>query len=609
MHNLFAFTKREPQPSLADVKVSESGTAIVAPAPLSNEQRARVDAISSCGLTELQAAFMVRRGLDTPNALFSYLQPTLPSIQEIMTIPGMRASIDRVLVARNNGEKIKLFGDFDVDGICSVAIVTRALSSLGIKTTFDTPCRRTEGYGMNFRMVDDAAGEGVKLVIALDFGTTQNKVINYARERGIEVIVIDHHQGSDFKPPDAVAIVNPNLSNSDFGALCAGGLALLWAIGLQFRATLEIDLDPLYALAAVATVADVASLSAQENRAIVLQGLPLIRTVPGLASLTELIDKSASNVSAADVAFGIGPALNAPGRVRARASGDLSDKKSHGALDCYQLLTSDVAPDLGLARSIVSANKDRKIRELSDYSRAQGWVARLSQPLPAALVFADDFIDPGLAGLVSARLSQQFDRPSAVVAMDGKFGRGSVRAGASAFNVHAALKECGQFLDHFGGHPAAGGFKIRREKVEGFRSAFIAATDKQLKKAEREQVTADMVLSLSDFLESKDSLANELSIFEPFGNGNPAPILVIPEVKITQSMPMGREHFKLTLSDGSNTTTAFLWRGRGSPLSKSGDTRVTLACRVGWNRAAKQEQASSCGREVVLEVIGKGRLR
>jgi single-stranded-DNA-specific exonuclease len=567
---------------------------VALPSELTSSEIVQASRLQGEGFSERQSEFMVRRGLTAPDLVYTFLQPTPPSIQEIMAVPGVIKAVERVLLARERKEKVAVFGDFDVDGITAAAIVVETLRSLDLEPHFDTPCRRKEGYGMNFRLVDDAHAKGASLIIAVDIGTTQNKVIGYAESKGIETIVIDHHQSGDFMPPRCAALINPNSTHlkGEFGSMCAAGLSLLWAIAVQSRSGLEPDLEPLFALAAVGTIADVASLSSQANRAVVIQGLRAINKHPKLKQLCDLLELDSAAIKASDIAFKLGPTLNAPGRIEAHHRDTPS-----GALACYHFMTAQDAKTTKLAHQIIRANRDRKERELHDYELANDWVSRLPRPLPRALVFASEFIDAGLAGLIAARLTQAYQRPAAVIALDGRYGRGSVRAGESDFDVYSALQGCSKWLTNFGGHTAAGGFKIDTAKIESFRLAFAKTAQKQLGSFQLPKIKADLSMSLAEFVACKQRLAAELRIFEPFGSSNPPPLIAITDVQIESAMLLGREHFRLTLRDGGVTQQAYLWRGRGSPLSKRVQHPVTIAARL-------SSEDKESGPEAVLEVIG-----
>ncbi len=563
----------------------------LAPRTLNAVESSRVFSLMAEGFTSTQAEFAQRRGVPD---LQPYVTPKAPSLNEFLKLPGVQESLELMAQARTRAAKIAICGDYDVDGVCSVAIAQAACQALGLATHCDTPCRRNEGYGLNFRMVEGATAEGCTVLLALDFGTTQHKVIRYAQEQGMQVVVIDHHKLGDFPLPSAEALINPNARGDKFQEFCAAGLCMMWAASIRKELGVPLNMDKICAMSALATVADVMPLSKESNRAVVRHGRALVTQHEGLATLCEVLGIK-GEASFSDLAFQIGPALNAPGRIRAR-NFDSCGRLERGALESQDLLfghskglTSEQLTEL--ASSIRSANQDRKTRERIDYQRALKLLR--GGPLGRAIVLASDSFDPGLVGLVASRLSENYARPVEAIVWDGKIGKGSVRSGGD-LRVYEALHRCREHEMHYGGHDAAGGNKLKREQFEAFASAFAAETFRQLGPFKAPTIQTDFAMSLAEVERGLEGLADELSLFEPFGNGHLAPRILIPNVTISSFLPIGAEHFLVKLSEKSARGEAYLWRGTESPLLKLAGHKVTLACRLGWYRGqGSREQAPS----------------
>jgi single-stranded-DNA-specific exonuclease len=408
-----------------------------------------------------------------------------------------------------------------------------------------------EGYGLNRRLIDDAVSKGCGTIIALDFGTTQHQMLRYAADQGLNTIVIDHHQLGRFPVPPADALINPHVSQREFREMCAAGLTWLFCQELCRDLGSAFDCRSTLSLAALATIADVVPLIGV-NRSIVQHGLPLIPDHPGL----EVLRKEAGlprDLTSGDVAFQLGPMINAPGRIL-----------PFGARHCLDLLVGEPSKHLTAALELIDANRRRKERERIDTSRALGLIG--SRPLQRGLVIESDFFDPGVVGLVASRLAERYARPTAIIACNSpQVGRASVR-GALGFDVYEGLASCSHLFERFGGHKAAGGFAIQRAKIPELQRTFAAAVQQQLGVFQTPTIEADLFFDPQKI--SLAEAAEQLAAFEPFGNANEAPRVYLKQASITDIQSIGTEHFRVELRSGGITIDGYLWRGEGNSILK-----------------------------------------
>lgn len=532
---------------------------------------------SSCP-SSVEAEFIVRRGIANPAC---FLHPALPSLTDFSAFPGVRDSLKVLTEVVRSKQPVALFGDYDVDGVCAVGIVAHVLRALGVPYVADTPCRRVEGYGANFRMVDEAALHGCGAAFLLDFGTTQHRVIERLQSRGMRVVVIDHHRQGNFSLPGAEAIINPNARGNAYQQLCAAGLCYLWARQVRESFDAPIELEPLVALAGLATVADVMRLDDSCNRALVQAGLRAYHTHPGLRALGDALGVPKSP-RVSDFAFQIGPAVNAPGRIRARQGKDI-ELPERGALDAQDLVMPVPVVPYGItAEKLIAANKDRKKREFIDFGHARSLLTSVSGD--RAITIGSDVFDPGVVGLQASRLSEQTGRPAVVVAWEGDRGKGSVRS-AGEVRVYEALERCREHLRHFGGHDAAGGLVIERKAFEGFSRAFSAEVERQAGPYEQRTVEADLMMTVGQLAHGLGDVHRALANFGPYGNGNPWPSVFIPGARIRRVLPLGQEHYRVALIDGAHEIEVYLWRGSESPVPLWQGRTLDLVCRVGEYRS------------------------
>ena len=487
-----------------------------------------------------------------------------------LTLPGVPKACEVILGHLRRGSRIAVFGDYDVDGVCSTAILVRALRALGGNPAWELPSRFDEGYGLSTAAVERLAGRGVGLLVTVDCGITAVEQVEAAKAAGLDVIVTDHHRPGDVLP-DCV-VVHPALRAYGCPELCASGVALKLAEALHAAAgsdprAADEDLD----LAALATVCDLVPLR-DENRRIVREGLvALSRTrKPGLRALMAVGGVAPAELTEHALGFRLGPRINAAGRMR----------RADAALEL--LLTEDGARAEEVARELDLLNRDRQEAETRILFAADA--ACVPQASQAAIVVAGEGWHPGVVGIVASRLVERWRRPCVAIALEGGSGRGSGRS-ISPYDLHAGLASCAAHLTRFGGHRMAAGVELDAAEVEPFRRALAAHAGEALTPADLipvERVDAVVpggVLGLE--------LAEELETLRPFGMGNPQPTLLVPASRFQHVTGMGedKEHARFTLVTAGGARSRGV--AFGSPpkvLAPASEENHDIALRLERNR-------------------------
>ncbi len=505
----------------------------ISPPPLDD---ALVDRVSTThGVPKAVARILVARGKTDPEEADRFLNPDLSHLASPRKFRDADVAIDRLLRAVRKREPILVFGDFDVDGVTSTSLAVRALRTLGAEVDFILPKRLVHGYGLSMNVLPDVIERRPSVVMTVDCGIRSIDEVAALSAAGIDTIVTDHHEPAPKLPP-AVAIIDPKREGDEYPDKRLAGVGVTFQLlrGLTAELEHELDLERDLDLVALGTVADVVPLDG-ENRVLVSEGLQVLnrREKTGMMALIQAagIEK---RLEAWHLAYLLGPRINAAGRL-----GDASE--------AVRLLTSnDTAEASALARRLDEENGRRQEisqRTLDEAMAAiEGGTAGVE---PDGIVLASNRWHPGVIGIASAKLVERFHRPSALIAMDGETGRGSVRS-IPGVDVCAVLDGCQDLLVQYGGHEMAAGLTIGRENIPAFRERFAAGVAGQIdvRKALPElridgRITADEV----DL-----GLAEELDRLGPFGYGNRRPVFLLEGVKVAgRPRTVGRGHLKLTL--------------------------------------------------------------
>jgi single-stranded-DNA-specific exonuclease len=539
------------------------------------EARAVAEALE---LSEPVAIAMVRRGLRTPDAAREFLEAG--EEHDPLEFDSMAAIVARLLEAAAAGTRITVHGDYDVDGVCSTAILVRALRELGAECDWLIPDRAADGYGLTLATVAALTRRGSEMIVTVDCGISCAAEVAAAHEAGIEAIVTDHHS-----PPDTLPdcpILHPVVSGYPFAELCATAVAHKLAVALRREAGAGEAEDPAdLQLVALATVADMVPLVG-ENRRLVRAGLAEARrgARPGLRALMAVSRTDPATLAASDFGFRLAPRINAAGRLyRADAGVEL-------------MLTDDPDRAAAIAGELDRANRERRATEREVLSGAERALAELDPELreAPAIVLAGQGWHGGVVGIVASRLVERHRRPVVLIALDGDSGRGSGRS-IPGFDLVAALGACGEHLGRFGGHAAAAGLELDADAVEAFRAAFLAHAHETISAEQlvrREPVDAVIGVGREGIgLE----LAEQLDRLAPFGAGNPEPRLLVPSARIGEVRPMGESgdhaRFQLTSGAGRSQGIAFRMHSRLSGL-EGRDADLIASLEVNrWNGAVE----------------------
>jgi single-stranded-DNA-specific exonuclease len=532
------------------------------------------------GLSDLLSRVLAGRGVG-PEAAESHLDPTLRALlPEPFSLTAMREATHRLAEAVIEGETIAIFGDYDVDGACSAALLGEFLDTCGVNRLIHIPDRITEGYGPNSEAIRALAARGATLLVTVDCGTTSFEPFVEARRLGLDVIVLDHHQAPEILP-DAV-VVNPNRQDdvSGQGALCAAGVVFVALVALNralresgyWRERLPPDLLLGLDLVALATVADVAPLTGL-NRAFVVKGLALMKA-RGRVGLRALADVAGLNgpPRAYHLGFLLGPRINAGGRI-----GD-------AALGARLLMMRDDLEAASVAAELDRLNGERQALEkvMVEEALGEAYKSLGAAEEGACVVACGVDWQPGIVGLVASRLKEIFGRPAFAIALSGEVGTGSARsiAGVDLGKIVRAAVERGLLLKG-GGHAMAAGVTIRREKIEAFRAYLEEAMDEQVAQSRKTAgLAVDGLLTASA---CTPTLVEEIEKAGPFGAGNPEPVFVLPEHKIIETTSFGGEHLRIRAQagDGSRLELAAFRAAQGplgAALAQARGERAHLAC-------------------------------
>ncbi len=495
------------------------------------------------------------RGLTNPETAAEFLRPALKHLRDPFLLPQMRLAVERILRALTNRERIVLYGDYDVDGVTSLALLHEMLAAYDAPPALFLPSRMEEGYGLSPEGIERCWQlHQPQLVIAVDCGTASVAEIAELVRRGADVIVLDHHEPKTERPK-CVALVNPKAEgDGEFSYLCSVGIVFKLCHALLKTSPLpDFDLRRRLDLVALGTVADIVPLVG-ENRTLVYHGVRELarRRLIGLAKLMDLAAVRAPIVSE-HIGFRLGPRLNAAGRIT-------SAEKS-----LRLLLTADEAESAALAVELDAQNRERQALERSIVQAAEEKIAACS--LGAAIVLGERDWHPGVLGIVASRLARKYHRPTLVVGFDENgIGRGSGRS-ISGFSLVAALGRCAGALEKFGGHEMAAGLTMREEHFPAFASAFEESCAELLTAEDLEpRLHLDHELTLGEL---DGDLLRWHELLQPFGNANPQPLFLARGVEpIVAPQILKERHLVLRLRQRDRSQRAIYFGGAENPLPK-----------------------------------------
>lgn len=507
------------------------------------------------GITPLLGQCLVNRGVDHADAAERFLEPRLKHLADPFLLPNIGVAVERLFHAREHEETVVIFGDYDVDGVTSTALLTEVLRRLGWNVQFYLPHRMDEGYGLSQFAVENCLKRfPTRLILAVDCGSTSTAVVDWLNAQSVDVIVLDHHQVG-LPAPSARALINPHHGHSpQFRELCSAGLAFKLAHAVLKRGrdaglaeAFQIDLRLSLDLVALGTVADLVPLTG-ENRILVNRGLrQLCETKrPGLVALKEIAQIQA--IGPQEVGFQLGPRLNAAGRLE-------------NAIEALQLLLSDDPEECtAIAQRLDARNRERQNIERTIAKDLAHSIRNSFDPAKDfVLVRGDASWHIGVVGIVASRMLQEFYRPTIILGGDGDQWRGSGRS-VEGFDLAAALRECDDLLLKHGGHAMAAGLSVMPDKVDVFRARLNEIARAKL---QAEQLVPPLRLDAETTLADLTfGQLRDLEKIEHCGIGNPPVRLLLRNVhqpRPLQRVGADKRHVKLWISDGQVTREAVWW--------------------------------------------------
>ncbi len=517
-------------------------------------------------LPEIVGRVLAGRGVDLDDAE-AFLDPKLRQcLPDPSQFKDMDAGADRLARAITAGERVAVFGDYDVDGATSAAVLSRFFSAVGSGVRIYVPDRLKEGYGPNAEALLRLKGEGVSVVITVDCGINAHEALDAAAAAGLDVVVVDHH-AADSRLPVAAAVINPNRLDepATYGHLAAVGVAFLLAVAVNralrkagwYDNRPEPDLRQWLDLVALGTICDLVPLKGI-NRAFVVQGLKVMagRTNAGIRALADLTGQN-QPPEAYHAGFVFGPRINAGGRV------------GESGLGARLLATDDIAEATMLAQQLDRFNRDRQRIEGEVLEEALSRVAERGEreANPSLIVVAGERWHPGVVGIVASRLVERFNRPVCVLSLDGDLGTGSARS-VAGFNMGAAVNAARQMglLVKAGGHAMAAGFTIERDKLGDFQE-FMTGRMKRPSGGDCPLLYVDGALSVAG---ASFALSESLARVGPFGMANPEPRFVITGARLSYVGVAGAHHLRCTLADDSGARLeAIAFRCVDTPLGRA----------------------------------------
>ena len=489
---------------------------------------ATVEALATeLGMPTVLANLLVQRGIDTKEKAQKFFSPSLRDLHDPFLMKDMERAVERIERAVKAGEKVMIYGDYDVDGTTAVALVYKFLSQIGHKNlSFYIPDRYVDGYGISIRSIDHAVRKGVTLVIALDCGIKAVEKVAYAKERGVDFIICDHHLPAE-EIPQAVAVLDPKRTdcNYPFDELsgCGVGFKLVEAYAKRNNIPFA-DIEHLLDLLVVSIASDIVPL-VDENRILAYYGLKKLNSSPskGLESIIKICGLDGHDITIDDIVFKIGPRINAAGRMR-MDEGDENAAPSGGHAAVSLLIVGNAKEAAKFGEVIDSFNQDRKSIDRNVTQEAHDYVESHKElkELKSTVIYNPQWMK-GIVGIVASRLIETYYRPTVVLTKSNGFVTGSARS-VAGFDLYQAVESCSDLLENFGGHMYAAGLTMKEENVEAFTKRFNDYVEENIDpNILVPQVDIDSKLNFADIT---DEFHRQLNSFQPFGPGNTSPVFV-----------------------------------------------------------------------------------
>lgn len=484
----------------------------------------------------LTAQLLINRGFVDCDKAFSFLRPELKSLHDPFLLKDMDRAVNRLFEAVSKREKIAVYGDYDVDGTTSTALLFLFFREIGVDIECYIPDRKTEGYGLNADAVKRLALRGVKVMVTVDCGSSNYEETALANSLGMDVIISDHHEVPEKVPP-AYALLNPKQKDCLFPFKGLAGVGVAFNLLMALRAHLREagwfkaeppNLKKYLDLVSIGTIADIVPL-VDENRVLVSYGLRELENTarPGLAALKEVSGIKPGKLSSESVAYQLAPRINAAGRLK-------------NAATAFRLLITEDSAEAATLAGIL--NKENVARQALEEEILNEAVSMLGDgTADRGIVLASAGWHPGVIGIVASRLVERYSKPVVMIALDGETGKGSAR-GIRSFDMLEGLRACSKHLDRFGGHKAAAGLSLSKDKLEAFRNDFVRYANEAIGDDDLiPEITLDAEVSLD---EVDKRLVREIEGLAPFGSANREPVLCLTQAHIIRTEVVGAKHLR-----------------------------------------------------------------
>lgn len=488
-------------------------------------------------ISELLSAILVNRNITDKKDIDVFLNPTRKDFHNPYLMPDMEQAVDRILMAIDKKEKVIIYGDYDVDGITSITVIKKFLKERGLDVGYYIPNRLDEGYGLNKEAVEKIANEGYTLIITVDCGISGIEEIKYAYEKGMEVIVTDHHEPLE-ELPQCVAVIDCKRKDNKYPFKNLAGCGVVFKLTQAISQKLNLDekeylkyLD----IVCVGTISDIVPL-VDENRVIAKLGLKLVEQTrnPGLKAL--LVASGYKEVNSNTVSFGIAPRINACGRMG----------KEEEALKLF--LTENIVEAGNITDKLNKYNRERQEIEKRIFEEALSKIEKQHLDQNNVIVVGSENWHHGVIGIVASKITELYFKPSILICFEGNEGKGSGRS-IPGFDLHEALCESSEYLEKYGGHEMAVGLSLKKENFQKFADKF----EEIAKKAHTEEI--ESVINIDEEITLKDvniETVESLKALEPFGEANKLPVFIYKNLKIDSIRALSEgKHLKLTLKDGN----------------------------------------------------------
>lgn len=537
------------------------------------------------GISSLTAQVLINRGIDKPESARAFLTPSLADLHDPQLLKGITEAVCRIATAIEKQEKITVYGDYDVDGTTSTALLVLFLRELGSNCDYYIPDRLKEGYGLNLDAVKSLASKGTNLIITVDNGISSYDETVLASSLGIDIIITDHHQLPDKTPP-ALAVINPQQDDCSYHYKALAGVGVAFNLVAALRAHLrenghwnnkkEPNLKKYLDLTALGTIADIVPLL-ETNRLFAHFGLKELTTSnrPGIRALKKVSAIDDGEINAGKVGFQLAPRLNAAGRL---STADMGVKL---------LMTEDETEATELAERLDQENLERRAIEKEIFEDAIGMLEREEMDKLSSIVLASKKWHPGVIGIVASRLVERYYLPTLLISIKDGEGKGSARS-IAAFHLFEGLKECSSHLLGFGGHKYAAGFSIKEDKIKDFAEKFDSVVNKALKPEDfSPSIKIDATLDLNDI---DNKLVQDLEKMLPFGPSNPEPVFLSENIEVKEALILKDAHLKMKLDCAGGTLDAIAFNMKEKGINTGDRISIVFSPRFNLWRGRRSIQ-------------------